>query len=328
MKKFAGAFLLLLGLMVGFSAVAEVSAVDLDWHDAKRDRTVPVRIYLDRKLAKPRPVVIFSHGLGGSREDYEYLARHWSEAGWIAVMVEHKGSNRDVLRSATPMAAMKRAAVDPDNLVNRPRDISFVIDILEKLNQAEGDWRGWFQLDRIGVGGHSFGAYTAMAVAGMNFILPDGNKMNFADKRIKAALVLSPTAGRLQIRNGAKICEDMTIPCFFMTGTQDDSPINDTQAADRRRVFDHARNVRFLLTFIGGDHMVFSGRWRSPLLDGTSSGNDAVFQQLTAAMSLAFFNGFIGRDEAAQAEFRRLGEKAAADKLATWEVGAVKPVAK
>ena len=80
---------------------------------------------------------------------------------------------------------------------------------------------------------------------------------------------------------------------LLLPGRRTISPVNDTQAADQRWG-DHACNIRFLLTFTGADHMVFSGRRPSPLPDGASSGNDAVFQQLTAAMSLAFLNGFVG----------------------------------
>lgn len=320
MKFFSIATLALLLCSVVTAAAAKPAAyTDLEWRDARRDRVVPVRIYLDRNREKPRPVMIFSHGLGGSREGYEYLAEFWSKAGWLVVMVEHQGSNRDVLRSAMPMAAMRRAAADPANAVNRPKDISFVIDMLAQLNQAEGTWQGWFDLKQIGVGGHSFGAYTAQAIAGMNLALPDGTRVSFADPRVKAALVLSPTAGRRQMLRGDQALADMKIPCFFLTGTKDDSPINDTSAAERRWVFDHARNTRFLLTFIGGDHMVFSGRRRIPRLDGSAGSSDAVIQQLTAQMSLLFLNAFVRDDRAALAEFLRSGEKAAADKIARWE---------
>ena len=55
------------------------------------------------------------------------------------------------------------------------------------------------------------------------------------------------------------------IPCLHMTGTLDDSPIGETKAAERRLPFDHIRGAdQYLITFIGGDHMIFSGRARLP----------------------------------------------------------------
>jgi predicted dienelactone hydrolase len=41
----------------------------------------------------PFPVIVFSHGLGGSREGYKYLGRHWASYGYVAVHVEHLGSD-------------------------------------------------------------------------------------------------------------------------------------------------------------------------------------------------------------------------------------------
>jgi len=320
MKVFRAVLLLFSWCFAALPAGGAPTCVDLDWRDAARDRVEPVRIYFDREAESPRPVMIFSHGLGGSREGYGYLARAWSEAGWIVVMVEHPGSNRDLLREAAPLTAMTRAAADPRNALNRPQDISFAIDMLERLNREDGEWRGRFDLERIAVGGHSFGAYTAMAIAGMKLILPGGAELSFADARVKAALVLSPTAGRNQRQNGRKALEEMKIPCFFLTGTRDDSPIGETTAAERRWAFDDARDTRFLLTFHGGDHMVFSGRSRLARLSGAAK-NDETFQRITAEMSLAFLNGYVRDDEAARAELLRLGEQTDAEGLADWEVG-------
>src|SRR5947208_9251342 len=50
-----------------------VTAVLLDWRDASRSRPVPVKIYAPATGAGPFPVIVFSHGLGGSRNGYEYL---------------------------------------------------------------------------------------------------------------------------------------------------------------------------------------------------------------------------------------------------------------
>ena len=64
---------------------AAVETVAYDWHDAKRDRRVPVKIYYPKTGNGPFPVIIFSHGLGGSREGYEYLGRHWASWGYVSV---------------------------------------------------------------------------------------------------------------------------------------------------------------------------------------------------------------------------------------------------
>jgi predicted dienelactone hydrolase len=59
---------------------SEVAIAKLDWHDAERDRDVPVKVYFQKDGTGPFSAVIFSHGLGGSRDGYAYLGRHWAGA--------------------------------------------------------------------------------------------------------------------------------------------------------------------------------------------------------------------------------------------------------
>jgi hypothetical protein len=57
--------------------------LDLDWTDPRRQRAVPVRLYLPQAerpgaaapTSGPAPLVVFSHGIGGSRLGYSQ--RHW-----------------------------------------------------------------------------------------------------------------------------------------------------------------------------------------------------------------------------------------------------------
>src|SRR6185369_13262736 len=74
-----------------------VAVTRYDWVDAARNnRPVPVKIYAPEKGAGPFPVIVFSHGLGGSREAYEYLGRHWASHGYVVAHVQHEGSDDQV----------------------------------------------------------------------------------------------------------------------------------------------------------------------------------------------------------------------------------------
>ena len=70
-----------------------VEVITYDWLDAPRNRQVPVKLYYPKTSPGPCPVIVFSHGLGGSRDGYEYLGRHWAEQGQVAIHVTHPGSN-------------------------------------------------------------------------------------------------------------------------------------------------------------------------------------------------------------------------------------------
>ena len=116
---------------------ADVEVVRCEWRDAARDREVPAKIYLPKDGAGPFPIIIFSHGLGGSRDGYEYLGRHWAGCGYVSVHLQHHGSDDAVwkgVESAGRARAMREATTNLANTTNRPKDVSFAIDQLIELN--------------------------------------------------------------------------------------------------------------------------------------------------------------------------------------------------
>ena len=65
---------------------ALAAPLDFTVQDASRERALPIRVYLPA-VSKAVPVVLFSHGLGGSRENHPYLGKHWSARGYAVVFV-------------------------------------------------------------------------------------------------------------------------------------------------------------------------------------------------------------------------------------------------
>jgi predicted dienelactone hydrolase len=288
------------------------ASVLYEWRDELRSREVPVKIYYPQ-AHKPSsspvgdvpavssegfPVIIFSHGLGGSRDGYAYVGQHWASHGYVSVHVQHLGSDAAVLRDRRrPMETLRAAAADPQNVINRPLDIQFVLDRLEKLQKEEGPLKGRLDLTRVGVAGHSFGAYTTMAVAGQVFLTPTGRRVNMDDWRVKAAIAMSPNPPKRRDHLDEAYA-NIRIPILHLTGTKDDSPINDTKAADRRIAFDHIKSPdQYFVNFTDADHMVFAGRKR---LRG-GAGRDARFQELIRAGSTAFWDAYLKGDATAKA---------------------------
>jgi len=291
-----------------------VAVTTRNWVDAgRRNRPVPVKVYLPAKAPKPAPVVVFSHGLGGSREGYEYLGRHWASHGYVSVHLQHLGSDAAVWRGkrgAEAMAAMRRAAADRRNAVNRPRDVSFAIDELTRLNRGDAQFKGRLDLKRIGMAGHSFGAYTTLAAVGQSF----GRRgMTLGDKRIKAAIPMSaPVATRGDLD---KAYGGIVVPCLHMTGTRDSSIIGKTTIAQRRLPFDHSKSCRrYMVTFAGGDHMVFSGVRRRG--DGSK---DSRFHDLIRQSTTAFWDAYLKRDAKAEGWLARGGFAAVMGRDGKWE---------
>ena len=258
--------------------------------EAREGREVPLKIYYPEEGQGPFPVIIFSHGLGGSMEGYQYLGSCWASNGFVCAHVQHKGSDEDLWKGKAMGAglAMTKAMFSMDNLVNRPKDISFAIDKMGELNASEPFLKGRLDIKRLGVAGHSFGAYTTLAIAGQTF---SGEK-SFGDERVIAAIEMS-APGRTLRRNGAEEAySSIKIPMMHMTGTNDKMPFNENPE-NRLLPFKNINATnQFLLVFDGGDHMLFSGQRRKG--DGA---NDALYHSLILRASVAFWSAFLKGDK-------------------------------
>lgn len=262
--------------------------------DESRKRQVPVKIHWPEDAPPGQlPVIIFSHGLGGSREGYAYLGRFWASHGFICVHVQHKGSDDEVWKGHVldMKKSMKGALLDPKNSTDRPKDVSFIIDKLADMDKS-GELKGRIDMDRIGVAGHSFGAYTALAVGGQSF--PMGK--SFKDPRVKAAIEMS-APGLAMKGDYDKSYGSIDIPFMHMTGTEDRSPIWDTPPEDRLLPYKHIKAAgQYLIVFEGGDHMLFSGR-----LPAKRNSTDELYQNLICRASLAFWMAYLNGDKEAKA---------------------------
>jgi predicted dienelactone hydrolase len=146
----------------------KVATLLMTWHDEKRDRDVPVKIYYPADAKSACPMIIFSHGLGGNRATYSYLGKDWAGHGYISVHLQHLGSDDAVWRGAgfDGFAQLKQSVADPRNAINRALDVSFAIDQMIGLNHKAGPLEGLVDENEIGMAGHSFGAWTTLAVVG------------------------------------------------------------------------------------------------------------------------------------------------------------------
>ncbi len=228
--------------------------------DSSRQRTVPVKIYLPVS-STARPVVIFSHGLGGSRENSAYLGEYWAKRGYVSVFVQHAGSDEAVWKSTERGGRMEalKSAISVANAVARYEDIPFVIDRLEEWN-ASGSHalKGRLDLDHLGLCGHSFGAVTTQALMGQRFVV----NRSFHDPRIDAFFAMSPSTSKGISPEQA--FGHITAPVLCMTGTEDTSPVTpETTAESRLEVYSGLPvGDKYQLVFEGAGHFAFSDTGR------------------------------------------------------------------
>src|SRR4051794_36633728 len=157
-----------------------------EWRDPARDRVIPVLIRTPRASGKA-PVVLLSHGLGGSREGLAYLGRALADAGYLAVHLQHKGSDAGIWRGQSdPRVGMAAALLDPGAALARLQDVGFALDdLLAGRHGLEID------RERIAIAGPSYGAWTASHMVGERLPIA-GVGLRLPDPRLRAAVLLSP----------------------------------------------------------------------------------------------------------------------------------------
>ncbi len=270
--------------------------------DPARDREIPLRIHLPTST-DAAPVVLFSHGLGGTRDGSGFLGRHWAARGYVAVFLQHPGSDASVWRDVPlgqRMAAMQRAA-SAQNLALRCADVTAVLDAIERWNADSDDaCHGRFDTTRVAMAGHSFGAVTTQAVSGQTAPLVGAK---WTDRRIDAAIVLSPSSPRRG--DAEKAFGAVHVPWLLMTGTRDTSPIGDQDVASRLRVYPALPPTidRFELVLDGAQHSVFT----DARLPGDGR-RDPAHHTAICAIATAFLDAYL-RDDA-QAKAWLLGDGA------------------
>jgi predicted dienelactone hydrolase len=200
--------------------VAEVASIVL--HDAKRNKDVPLRIFYPTAAGK-YPVIVFSHGAGGSQSCCESLTRHWASYGYVTLQPTHDDSikeRRNGGEALAPRQGIQDALKNPVRWESRPQDISFVIDSLAELQKRIPGLADKLAAERIGVGGHSMGAYTAEAIGGASVDLPNHPGASFFDSRVRAILALSPQ-GPGQFGLTENSFGKLTLPFMGVTGSLD-----------------------------------------------------------------------------------------------------------
>lgn len=287
--------------------------LDFTLEDDDRDRQVPIRVFLPEKKAAA-PVVLFSHGLGGTRKTCNYLGQHWSARGYAVVFLQHPGSDDSVWKDEPVlkrMAALKQAA-SLKNFLRRVEDVDFVLDELEKLQQDEDHpLAGRLDLTHVGMSGHSFGAVTTQAVSGQTTLL---GKQQFTDSRIQAAIAFSPSSPRRGKPEQA--FGKVKIPWLLMTGTEDTAPIGGQTVESRQAVFPALpAGDKYQLVLHQAEHSAFTER----PLPGDREKRNPNHHRAILAISTAFWDAYLQDQSDARQWLSGAGPRRVLEEKDVWE---------
>ena len=243
------------------------------FRDQLRDRAILADFYIPE--AKQGQLVILSHGYAANRRFLLYLARHLASYGYTVVALEHPGSNIERL-SDSDFTINPAALLSPEELLDRPQDITFLLNELNELNHYSRVLRNQFNTSNVTVIGHSLGGYTALALAGGELdlkavrqfcrnVTPLGRSpadwlqcagaklpnstLSLRDQRVKRAIALNPMTSHLFGETGL---ENITIPTVIFSSSED--AITPT-LTNQLKPFQQLSGEKYFLTGIGATHM-------------------------------------------------------------------------
>ena len=132
-------------------------------NDPQRDRDFYVNVYwFQGGLTENTPVLVLSHGFNSNPEDFRDGAEYFASHGYFVAVPQHPGS--DGHHTQRFLRGLEKEAFDFNEFIDRPLDIRYLLDELERRNTAS--FNNQLNLKQVGVFGHSFGGYTALALAG------------------------------------------------------------------------------------------------------------------------------------------------------------------
>lgn len=272
--------------------------MNLEWSDPARQRPVPVRLYLPHRarVDAPVPLVVFSHGIGGSRLGYGYLGRHFAAHGIASLHLQHVGSDR-ALWSGNVFSLFSRmqSAAQEGEAIARVADLRFALDQAFDPG-ASGDLAARLDRTRIVAAGHSYGANTTLLAAGAQ-VEREGRPIVLRDERVRAALVISapPFYGE---PSPERVLGAVTLPTLHVTAAEDVIRIPGYYSGvdDRLKVFEATGSrEKWLAVFNRGTHSGFVGR----------AGDASPVVVATKQLALAFVQQVVQGDEGALAAWRQ-----------------------
>ncbi len=210
------------------------------------------------------PLVIVSHGYVGSRFLMTYLTENLASKGYVVAAIDHTDST------------FKDANAFQSTLLNRPKDIRFVLNEMQRIGSlnSEDALKGLVDAQNTGIVGYSMGGYGVLNVGGAGY--SDGLAAFFGqmtggssaiyehaasnpeyqkktDARIKAIVAFAPWGMERGVWDATGL-KGLKTPTFFVAGSQDD--ISGYEKGIKV-IYDGSVNAdRYLLTYKNARHNV------------------------------------------------------------------------
>ena len=282
----------------------------LTLRDQNRNRIFPVELYIPQTQirASRLPLVVISHGLGSDRNTFAYLAEHLASYGFAVAVPEHPGSNSSQINAL--FNGFASDVTPPRELIDRPLDIKYLLDYLTEEYGEQID------VNRVGLLGQSFGAYTALALAGaeLNFTQLEQDCPNIddslnislllqciglnlseesfdlQDERITAAIAINPLTSSIFGKEGIS---KIKTPIMIVSGSAD--PVTPALSEQINPFTWLATPEKYLVLLRGGTHFstLNESSGSIPVPEQAIGPDPKIAQNYVKQLSLVFFSTYI-----------------------------------
>ena len=245
----------------------EVEVADgLTLRDAARGKDLAYKVSYPEGDG-PYPLIVFSHGFGGNKDAFATISRHWAGSGYVVIQPTHADGlgRRDGDRTAAGGRPRRLGAGgllawlnDSDRIADRVADLVLVLDSLAEIEKTTPALEGRIDAKRIGVGGHSFGAYTTMLIGGVTVDLGGDQGRSFRDPRVACILPVS-AQGTGQQGLTERSWAGLTIPMMTITGTRDQGVGGQGVDWKKEPYALSPPGSKYLVVIDGANHLSFGG---------------------------------------------------------------------
>lgn len=227
----------------------------------------------------PYPFLVFSHGYGGGGLGSVFFTEALAARGWIVACPDHHdrhssvrirtGQEKDFDRLGLLQHAKEIADSGPRDrgkYLYRLDEMRLVLDGMLTYDP----FRKLIDRDRVAVGGHSFGGFTALGLC--------GTIKERYDPRIKGVLLFSTGAGGYLFTEAE--LNAVRIPSMLFMGERERDQLRGSKTMSElsAKIYRHISPPKYFLELKGASHFSFNNRFLDNLGARLLSGTEEEFE--------------------------------------------------